>query len=334
MSIVICESSRVHASVAPSTRESYAFLKVRGSLALCLLLAAGNVVAGNAVAGSILFIGNSYTYAQGSPVRFYRSDTVTDLNGLGIGGVPALFKSFTVQAGLPYEVYLETEPGVSLDWHVDHKLGVIGRRAWDTVVMQGYSTLDPRKPGDAAAVTAAVRQLAAFLRSKNPAVDMRLMATWSRADQTYEPTGAWYGKPIETMARDVRAGYDLAAKTTPGIKVVPVGEAWTRAMQTGVADPNPYDGIDAGKVDLWAYDHYHASTYGYYLEALVLFGSIAGRDPRSLGESECSGFELGLSTAQIGALQQVAFDQLAAEGVVSAAPRVIGKSAEPARCAR
>jgi hypothetical protein len=319
-----------HASVASSTRESYAFFEVRGSLALCLLL-----IAGNAVAGSILFIGNSFTYAQGSPVRFYRSDTVTDLNHLGIGGVPALFKSFAVQAGLPYEVYLETEPGVSLDWHVDHRLGVIGERAWDTVVMQGYSTLDPRKPGDAAAVTAAVRQLAAFLRSKNPAVDLRLMATWSRADQTYEPNGAWYGKPIETMARDIRAGYDLAAKTTSGIKVIPVGEAWTRAMQTGVADPNPYDGIDAGKVDLWAYDNYHASTYGYYLEALVLFGSIAGRDPRSLGESECSGFELGLSAAQVGALQQVAFDQLAAEGVMKAAPRVPGKSAEPAaRCAR
>ena len=303
---------------------------MRGSLALCLLL-----IAGNAVAGSILFIGNSFTYAQGSPIRFYRSDTVTDLNHLGIGGVPALFKSFTVQAGLPYEVYLETEPGVSLDWHVDHRLGVIGQRAWDTVVMQGYSTLDPRKPGDAAAVTEAVRQLAAFLQSKNPAVDMRLMATWSRADQTYEPQGAWYGKPIETMARDVRAGYDLAAKTTSGIKVVPVGEAWTRAMQTGVADPNPYDGIDAGKVDLWAYDHYHASTYGYYLEALVLFGSITGRDPRSLGDGECSGFELGLSAAQVSALQKVAFDQLAAEGVMSAPPRVPGKSAEPAaRCVR
>jgi hypothetical protein len=322
--------SLARASVAPSTRASYAFSKVRGTLALCLLL-----IAGNAVAGSILFIGNSFTYAQGSPVRFYRNDTVTDLNHQGIGGVPALFKSFTVQAGLPYEVYLETEPGVSLDWHVDHKLGIIGQRTWDTVVMQGYSTLDPRKPGDAAAVTAAVRQLAAFLRSKNPAVDLRLMATWSRADQTYEPSGAWYGKPIETMARDVRAGYDLAARTTPGIKVAPVGEAWTRAMQTGVADPNPYDGIDAGKVDLWTYDHFHASTYGYYLEALVLFGSITGRDPRSLGDSECSGFELGLSAAQAGALQQVAFDQLAAEGVMGAAPRVPGKPAEPAaRCAR
>ncbi len=301
---------------------------MRGSLILCLLL-----IACNAAAGSILFIGNSFTYAQGSPVRYYRSGTVTDLNHQGIGGVPALFKSFTIQAGLPYDVYLETEPGVSIDWHIDHRLGVIGRRAWDTVVMQGYSTLDPRKPGDAAAVTAAVQQMAAFLRARNPAVDMRLMATWSRADQTYEPTGAWYGKPIEAMARDVRAGYDQAARAASGIKVVPVGEAWSRAMQAGVADPNPYDGIDAGKVDLWAYDHYHASTYGYYLEALVLFGSITGRDPRSLGNGECSGFELGLSAAQVGALQQVAFDQLAAEGAMSAPPRASAKSTAPAaRC--
>ena len=79
--------------------------------------------------------------------------------------------------------------------------------------------------------------------------------------------------------------------------MIPVGEAWTRAMQTGVADPNPYDGIEAGKLNLWTYDHYHASTHGYYLEALVIFGSLTGRDPRSLGDNECSAFELGLSRA-------------------------------------
>ena len=47
---------------------------------------------------TVLFIGNSFTYGHGSPVRFYRSDTVTDLNNTGIGGVPALFKSFTAQS--------------------------------------------------------------------------------------------------------------------------------------------------------------------------------------------------------------------------------------------
>ena len=45
-----------------------------------------------------------------------------------------------------------------------------------------------------------------------------------------------------------------------------------RAFQTGVADPNPFDGIEANKVNLWTFDSYHASAYGYYLEALVVFG--------------------------------------------------------------
>ena len=44
---------------------------------------------------SVLFIGNSFIYGHGSAIRFYRADTVTDLNSEGIGGVPALFKSFT-----------------------------------------------------------------------------------------------------------------------------------------------------------------------------------------------------------------------------------------------
>lgn len=286
-------------------------------------------------AGSVLFVGNSFTYAWGSPVRYYRADTVTDLNGEGVGGMPALFKSFSVQAGLNYDVYLETHPGIGIDWHIENKLGTLGRRPWDTVVMHGFSTLDPKKPGDPAVLVSTAKQLAEFLAVRNPAVDVRVMATWPRADQTYDAKGAWYGKPIEAMAKDVRAGYDKAAATTPIIKgVVPVGEAWLRAMQTGVADANPYDGVDAGKVNLWTYDNYHASTYGYYLEALVVFGSITGRDPRSLGENECSGFELGLSPVQVAALEQVAYDQLAAAGPILAAPLKLAHPVEPDRCVR
>src|SRR6185295_10813196 len=118
---------------------------------------------------------------------------------------------------------------------------------------------------------------------------------WSRADQTYQGTGPWSGKPIEAMARDVRAAYDKAAAGAPGVTaVIPVGEAWTRAIHAGIADPNPYDGIEAGKIDLWTYDHYHASTHGYYLEALVVFGSVTNIDPRALGDGECTAYELGL----------------------------------------
>ena len=103
-------------------------------------------------------------------------------------------------------------------------------------------------------------------------------------------------------------------------------------MQTGVADPNPYDGIEAGKLNLWTYDHYHASAHGYYLEALVIFGSVTGRDPRSLGDNECSAYELGLSRPQVKALQQVAFDQLASTGAVTPAPLVLPRPVNPERC--
>ncbi len=300
---------------------------------LAALLAGLLVFAADATAGSILFIGNSFTYAQGSAVHYYRADTVTDLNSQGIGGLPALFKSFTVQAGLSYDVYLETQGGVGLDWHLDNKSGVIGQRPWDSVVMHGYSTLDAHKPGDPALLVDTVRRMSELLRTRNPAVEIRVMATWARADQTYDPKGAWYGKPLDAMAHDLRAGYDKAAAATPGLKaVVPVGDAWMRAIRAGVADANPYDGIDAGKVDLWTYDHYHASTFGYYLEALVVFGSVTGLDPRSLGENECSGYELGLSRPQVTALEQVAFDQLAESGAVKPAPLKLAKPAEPVRC--
>ena len=283
-------------------------------------------------ATSVLFIGNSFTYGARSPVRFYRTDTVTDLNSEGIGGVPALFKSFTQQAGLDYDVFLETRGGSGLDFHLENKLGVIGKRGWDAVVMHGYSTLDPDKPGDPEKLIATSAQMAEFLRSRNAEVELYLMATWSRADQTYLETGAWAGEPIEAMARDVRAAYDKAAGPAEFKAVIPVGEAWTRAMQAGVADPNPYDGIEPDKLDLWTYDHYHGSAHGYYLEALVIFGNLTGRDPRSLGENECSGYELGLSSLQVKALQQVAFDQLASTGAVTPAPLALPKPVNPERC--
>jgi hypothetical protein len=296
--------------------------------ALTALLAA--TVAGAQTERSILFVGNSFTYGAGSAVRFFHPETVTDLNEQGIGGVPALFKAFAAQAGLAYAVYLETQGGSGLDFHLATKLAVIDRRAWDTVVMHGHSLLDVDKPRDPAKLVATATQLAKVFVARNPEVDIFLTATWARADQTYPAAGAWAGKPIETMARDVRAAYDLAAASAPAVKAVnPVGEAWNRAMQTGVADPNPYDGVTYGQLDLWTYDHYHASTFGYYLEALVVFGAVTGRDPRSLGAHECAAFELGMSQREAGALQQVAFDELAHEGLVDAAPSKDTASPEP-----
>jgi hypothetical protein len=281
--------------------------------------------------GTILFVGNSFTFGEGSAVHYYRNNTVTDLNNEGVGGVPALFKVFTAQAGLKFDVSLETRGGAGIDWHLQNKKAEIGSRAWDVVVAHGYSTLDRDKPRDPAKLISTSKELADLMRAKNPKVDLYLTSTWSRPDQVIPENGAWFGKSMEVMAKDIRVAYDKAAGAS-GAKVVPVGDAFNRAVNVGFADANPMDGLDANKVDLWTFDNYHASTYGYYLEALMVFGRVTGRDPRSLGERECSALELGLSTAQTKQLQQIAFDELATVMSITANPKTNTERAAAARC--
>ena len=286
---------------------------------LCLALSL-TFIAAAARAESILFVGNSFTFGATSPVLRYRPEQVTDLNKEGIGGVPAIFKVLTYQAGLDYQVSLETSPGKNFDWHLANRLPLIDR-PWDVVILQGQSTLDLDRPGDATRLIEYGRQLSDILGRRNPGARIYYQATWSRADLTYAKPSPWKGKPISAMAQDVRAGYDRARAVSSAVRgVLPVGEAWNRAMESGVADPNPYDGLTFGQVDLWGWDQYHASAAGYYLSALVIFGAVTGRDPRSLGEREVAAYELGLSPAQATGLQSVAYEQLRAEGLLTDAP--------------
>jgi putative endopeptidase len=280
-------------------------------IAAALLCIACSQVA--ASAETILFVGNSFTFGAESPVQHYRPETVTDLNHDGVGGIPALFKSFTSQAGIDYDVSLETVAGANLDLHYEAKLKLLAR-AWDHVVLQAYSTLDANAPGNPSRLIDYSARLGSVFQSKNPHVDLRLVATWSRADQTYLQSGHWFGQPIEAMALDVRAACDLAAGHTSYIDaVVPVGQAWNRAIREGVAARNPYLKIAPGQINLWAPDSYHASTSGYYLEALVIFGSVTGRDPRVLGSKEVAAAELGIAPAKAVKLQEIAFATLATE---------------------
>lgn len=244
----------------------------------------------------------------------YNTGTVTDLNGTNIGGVPALFKAFTQQVGLNYNVSLETQPGSNLDFHYDNRLSLIDK-PWDKVVMHGQSTLDFGAPGDPTKLSNYTKLLGDVFQAQNPNVDISLTATWARADLTYNsPGNPWYGKPISAMAYDVQAGYSFAAAQNPNIvdRVIPVGLAWNRAMEMGLADPNPYDGVNPLQMNLWTDDSYHASNQGYYLHALMDFGMITGLDPRVLGANEQAAAALGISASEAFALQHVAAAQIAA----------------------
>jgi hypothetical protein len=289
------------------------FTIIAGQLAATILLFGAGSSAASAT--TILFVGNSFTYgepagATGPTVQGYQPGTVNDLNKTNVGGVPALFKQFTIDLGLDYTVSLETVGGTGLDYHYTNKLGRINQ-AWDKVVLQSYSTLDASNPGNPGKLITYTGLLADALHTQNPAVDIYLDATWSRADLTYKTASPWLGQPIDAMEKSVQAGYEQAAASTPYVKgVIKVGAAWNSAFDTGLADLNPYDGIDPGKINLWAPEGYHASPYGYYLEALMEFGQITGLDPRLLGANEAAAASFRFTPEQTSALQDIAYSQL------------------------
>jgi len=275
-------------------------------------------------ATKILFVGNSFTFAAHSAAMHYETDQVHDLNppdnlGRTIGGVPALFKEFTKEAGLNYDVSLETVGGKGFDYHMAEKRAVLDK-PWDVVVGHGFSTLDADHPGDPALFISSTKQMADMFHARNPNVKFYLLATWSRADKVYpaDAPAPWKGTPIGQMAKDVQKGYEAAAKNAGSevAGVIPMGLAWNTAMDTGVADSNPYDDMGASKMNLWAYDSYHASSYGYYLEAALDFGKVTGKDPMMLAPKgkDHVAEDLGISPTQQQQLLKLAHDALQASG--------------------
>jgi len=109
----------------------------------------------------ILFVGNSYTFGRVDPVLSYNAANVHDLtaamnvaNSSGSnpyephpwGGVPGIFKQFTVEAGLDYDVSISARNAASLrgqflntnpaGWDL---LGNIASQKWGAVVLQDLS---------------------------------------------------------------------------------------------------------------------------------------------------------------------------------------------------
>lgn len=168
--------------------------------------------------------------------------------------------------------------------------------------------------------------------NENAAAQVYLYQTWARPDMVFahgntttDPiTGAVLpasGTSIPTytslqaMTTDLHNSYfDLASANPSKFNggVAPVGDAFMRAVEDGVATANPYEANAPtdGLIDLWWDDNLHASKYGSYLSALTMFGKITGLDPQSLGINELAASDLGISGRDAYALQQIAAQQL------------------------
>ena len=110
-----------------------------------------------------------------------------DTNGETYGGVPAIFKQFTLEAGLTdYDVSSELVGGKGLEYWftVPETLARI-QKPWDIVVMHGFSTLDQAHPGDRTLLLSSSKRIAEHVPEGKSQGKLWLFATWSRADQTY-----------------------------------------------------------------------------------------------------------------------------------------------------
>jgi hypothetical protein len=378
-------------------------------LILASLLAVAPLAA-EAAPVRVLFVGNSYTFGHHDPALRYNAAAVTDLTAPSRGGpfannnpprpyqprpwggVAGIFKQFTDQAGLDYEVSHSTRNAASLRGHFLESnpdgwtmRNNIAEQTWDKVVLQEQSddalarrtnannvTLagNPeyfrfysdtiRKFVQSTAPIPAFRDLERFPGSTDaertaacraagnsltncetvrgpfsnanadPGTEVYLYQTWARPNlvdgafvtttnlmtgeitRSATPSLGTFFPDLESMTAELKAAFETAVAGGGFAGVAPVGEAFLRAVQTGVATRDMWadDALTDGLIDLWHLDGTHASRFGSYLSALVLFGELTGLDPASLGAGERAARELGIGRAQARQLQRVASDQL------------------------
>jgi hypothetical protein len=375
---------------------------------LCALASCANPPAAHADPQAILFVGNSYTFGRVDPVMSYRTDAVHDLtqafweadpSGTNPwephpwGGVPGLFKQFTVEAGLDYDVSISARNAATLRGHYLNSAspawdlrGNVASRRWDVVVLQDQSDIalpagkgknanlaqfeaylglweDYIHVGDArtytetelygsleaceatglSATSCGIERDIPANANASSGTRIYLTQTWARPDMVFahkntiadpdtpdgspipDPAGTdatLYFKELAGMTRALHASFQDAMRQHPAfVGLLHVGDAFQLAVHEGAQRGGFYDASGlfvpdpvGGPIDLWWKDRLHASLYGSYLDALVQFGAITGRDPRSLGANEQAARDLGMTPSQAKFLQRVAAATLESQG--------------------
>lgn len=202
---------------------------------------------------------------------------------------------------------------------------------------------------NAAVTLAQTPPLAAYgYTSSNPA--QPIFGSSTVAGQNGNPAYAPYvgdADPNAAMASDLHnayygeaAAYDAANPSKSRLNVAPDGDAWITAMNLGFAQRNPYlTNEPAGQIDLWDSDPleacctvpigYHPSVYGDYLNALSLFETITGDDPRTSLLAEFDPANTSSVATTFGISPTIAFELATAAGLTVAAQGPASSVPEP-----
>jgi hypothetical protein len=278
------------------------------------------------------------------------------------GGIPGIFLKLTQEAGLNYDVSIDTISSATLrgTWNNSTNLPIISASKWDHVVLQEQSftplpttIMVNGNPvttrGNPTNFNQGVQGIVNALHGNDAAAGkidaaVTLYETQPLASYSYlstNPDAPIFGSsagisggnnnqpyvgdpdPVRVMAQDLHNAYETAATNAnalghSSVDVALAGDAWITAMNNGTAVTNPYlfGALSDAQIDLWdsnALDAccttpigYHPSVYGSYLNALMLFYQITGRDPR-FGATEQAAADLGIDPAIAVELQYAAY---------------------------
>jgi len=198
--------------------------------------------AGQAV--HVLFIGNSYTYAN---------------------DLPATFAKLACSAGRKVETAMSAEGGWKLSDHLasSKTMDLIKQQKWDWVVLQDQSEIPAVNDWRVQYMYPAARQLVPAIR-KNGSNPIFLL-TWAHRDGLPAAGLSTYHE----MQTQLAVGYTSMAIELH-VPIAPVGTAWEKNL----SHPKP--------LSLWSDDGSHPNEGGTYLAAAVLYASTFGQSPVGL----------------------------------------------------
>lgn len=240
---------------------------------------------------NVLFVGNSYTIGS-------RSEPIASA-----GGVPKYVEDIAASKGKALTSETVAVRSQDLAHHLEQPATqeAIQAAAWDWVVLQELST-KPTRVGDPDGFFADAMTFYERARASSPNAKVLLYQTWPRpAESSYiNATGKPSAKKFESseeMLREVVDNYAEAARRIEGaepgrqVLVARVGEAFALASAK-----YPH-------LVVYGKDSHHASPDGYYLAALVIYGTLFSDSP--VGAShELPGLSIDADTAR--SLQEIA----------------------------
>ncbi len=305
---------------------------------------------------SVLFVGDSYTHGRYTPVRTFNAQTpgrpwrppqVIDENYGETGerkesqnepgpwgGIPGIFSELAQQMDLSYKVHIEAISATSLEKNYQAASDVIAQAGWQAVVLQELSlkplprSLTNSKLSDPPGFWASVQTIEQAVHVVAPKTRIFLYETWASGDLAKEIAGDTtqpdfhekYMKALGDILDTNLASYRCAAQRDGKVAgVAPTGEAWRRAWDEGLANPDPFQSSPSSLPILWyginavndppitRPDYHHPSVYGAYLSGLVLFVQITGADVRKLGACELVAAKLAIPGELALRLQQAAW---------------------------